>query len=115
MTITIAMTIRMSTTIRHNNNTNNINNNNINNKDNNIDNKNQNSNENNNSVHSLCVFIALALVPRSYCLVGFQNTGCVARCGPGRGSRSRLVPDFVGGSDIPGRMNGGLLGVLLLY
>ena len=34
-----------------------------------------------NIAHSLCVFVALALVPTSHCFVGSQNSGCEARCG----------------------------------
>ena len=44
-------------------------------------NNNNNSNDNNNIAHSLCVFIASALVPTSHCFVGSQNSGCEARCG----------------------------------
>ena len=98
MTITTAIAIRMSITIRHNNITNNnnnkINNHNTNN-DNNNDNNNKNSNENRNSVHSLCVFIALALFPQATALWVLKTPAVRRGVATGRESLLSLIINII--------------------
>ena len=89
----------MSITIRHNNITNNNINNNINNNntnnDNNNDNNNKNSNENRNSVHSLCVFIALALFPQATALWVLKSPAVRRGVATGRESLLSLIINII--------------------